>query len=84
MKSEGAKGETVLYLHVFDWPKDRKLRVPDFNGKLHAAKIQSATILGADSKLQVFSDGMNAVIEVPDAAPDEVDTVVKVRLDSER
>jgi len=60
-----------LYLHVFDWPKDGKLRVPIAN------KIRKAALLGG-GRLRVASSGSGAEISVPPEMPDKVATVVVV------
>lgn len=69
----GPNGTTILYLSVFDWPKDGKLRVPGLGNE-----VTSARVLGAVSKLDQKRDGSDVVVSVPAAAPDPIATVVKV------
>jgi alpha-L-fucosidase len=71
------KGST-LYLHVFDWPKDGKLRVPLKNNAKSAALLTVS-----DKKLSVTSEPERLVIEVPSAAPDAVDSVVALEIEGE-
>lgn len=71
-----AKGNTV-YLHVFQWPADRQLRVPGL-----ANKVLSAKLLGdASARLNVRRDGKDVVVTVPEGAPDEIASVVALTLD---
>jgi len=68
---------TILYLHVFDWPKDGKLFVPGLKNE-----IVNAYVLGEreHEKLSV-SNGDNGVsIFVPDAPPNELSSTIIVRI----
>lgn len=72
-----AKG-TTLYLHVFKWPSDGKLRVPLLNA---AAK---ASLLAAPGKdLPVTREGDALMISVPSRPLDPADTVVRLELGEE-
>lgn len=67
-----------LYLHVFDWPKDGKLRVP-----LQSA-AKTAYLLGdLGQKLTVAREAERVIVSVPIAAPDAVDSVVVLELGAE-
>jgi alpha-L-fucosidase len=69
------KGE-MLYLHVFDWPKDGKLVVPLSNKPL------KAYLLAAKDKGLEFSTGENGLtIQLPAAAPDKIASVIALELD---
>jgi alpha-L-fucosidase len=71
------KGD-LLYLHVFDWPKDGVLRVP----LLSDAK--SAWLLSApNAKLDVARGTDDLNIKVPMAAPDPSDSLVVLELDGD-
>jgi alpha-L-fucosidase len=71
------KGD-LLYLHVFNWPKDGILRVP----LLSDAK--SAWLLSApDAKLDVARGTDDLTIKVPATAPDPSDSVVVLQMDGE-
>jgi alpha-L-fucosidase len=69
-----------LYLHVFDWPSDGQLRVPGLGNK-----VQAAYLLADSEKrpLTTTRDDDDLTIEVPDAAPDKIDTVVVVEIQGE-
>ncbi|MHA4895964.1 alpha-L-fucosidase [Pedobacter sp. PWIIR3] len=66
-------GNSILYLHVFNWPKDGKLLLPGLSNSLTSAQLL------ADRKSLVFKkeDG-NVIINVPQNAPDETATVIKI------
>jgi alpha-L-fucosidase len=66
-------GDTRLFLHVFDWPKDSRLVVPGLSNE-----PVMATLL-ADPKhepLALARRGADVVILLPHEAPDRIDTVV--------
>lgn len=64
-----------LYLHVFEWPKDGKLRVP-----LNNVPKAAALLASPDQKLSVSRDKDRIVIEVPATPPDAVDTVITLEI----
>lgn len=63
-----------LYLHVFDWPKDRKLVAPPLAGK----KAMSAYLLADPNRaaLPVKESADGIEIQVPAEAPDAIASVV--------
>ncbi len=72
-KSDGQ--ETVLYLHVFDWPADGKLFVPGLRNE-----PKSAELLVSGKKLNAKKTAEGVVIEVPPAAPDAISTTIALRV----
>jgi alpha-L-fucosidase len=66
-------GTTRLYLHVFDWPSDGQLTIPDVAGKPLQAMLLDG---GKNKKLSVTQKEGAAVVSVPAAAPDAIATVV--------
>ena len=70
------KGGTV-YLHVFGWPADGKLRVPPLKNQVLGAKLLAQPA----GKLAVSREGGEVVIALPRRAPDEVASVVALELD---
>lgn len=69
--------DNVLYLHVFQWPADRRLRAPGLKNL-----VQSARLLGArGGPLRTSREGNGVVVELPAEAPDEVASVVALTLD---
>lgn len=66
-----------LYLHIFAWPKDSKIRVAVSN------KINRAYMLSDKTKqaLNVISDDKGCVITLPSTCPDPVDAVLVVELE---
>jgi alpha-L-fucosidase len=68
-----------LYLHVFEWPGDGTLTVPDFGGK----KVKRASLLSDTSKKVTFNEmsgGDANTISVPKDAPDAIDSVIAVEM----
>jgi alpha-L-fucosidase len=68
----GLFGKTTrLYLHVFDWPSDGKLLVPDLTNKPVAARLL------ADGTSLTFAASKEGIrIEIPAQAPDAIASVV--------
>lgn len=70
------KGST-LYLHVFNWPANGKLRVAGLQNIVHKAYL----LADRNKSLSTARDGDDIVINVPAEAPDEVASVVALQLD---
>jgi alpha-L-fucosidase len=67
-----------LYLHLFDWPKDGKLKVPIAN------KITGAFLLAdPNTPLPVTREKERSVILLPKFAPDNIASVVVIRFEGE-
>jgi alpha-L-fucosidase len=64
-----------LYLHVFEWPSDGKLRVPGLKNPVKSAKLLAGGVLEAKN------DGDDVLISVPEKAPDPLDTVLVVEIE---
>ena len=62
----------MLYLHVFDWPKDGKLILSGVNGKGKRANLLAEKHM----KLQITQSPEQIQIAVPTAAPDALDSVI--------
>ncbi len=71
-----AKDEN-LYVHVFQWPSDRRLRIPNIENKVRAARL----LASPNTLLDTQRDGSDLVISLPETAPDEVVSVVRLELD---
>ena len=68
---------SMLYLHVFQFPRDGKLRVPGLKNV-----VNSASILGVPGSTLAFTrEGDDVVLSLPAQAPDEVATVIALQLD---
>lgn len=70
------KGNTVLYLSVFDWPKDGKLKLAGLPNK-----ILGASMLATSAKLKASSQADGVIIQVPSKAVDQVATVIKLEVE---
>lgn len=71
LKADGQ--DSILYLHVFDWPKDGKLLVP---GLLSAPK--SANLVAGGEKLESTKTDAGVVVTLPASAPDAISSTVKL------
>jgi alpha-L-fucosidase len=69
------KGNTILYLSVFDWPADGKLTVPGLKNAVVSAKLLAG---GNTLKTDASADGL--VINVPEKAPDTIAAVIRVEV----
>ena len=65
----------VLFLHVFEWPKNGELVVPGLK-----SAVRSARLLAGGEALPVDSKGNDKLIHVPGVAPDSVASVIRVEL----
>ena len=67
-----------LYLHVFTWPTDGKLRVPLTSG------AKSAWLLGhPETKLALRAEPGRQIVSLPATAPDAINSVVVLELDGD-
>ncbi len=66
-----------LYLHIFGWPWDGKLKVPGVKNKVKRIHLLADPNRG---ELEFNQEGKDVVINVPDKAPDSVDTVVVLEM----
>jgi len=69
------KNNTILYLSVFDWPKDGRLLVPGLENKVLSAKILAT---GMTLKSSVTANDL--IVSVPATAPDQVASVIRIEL----
>jgi alpha-L-fucosidase len=70
---------TTLYFHVFEWPKDGKLRINGLKSLPASAQLLAS---GETLKFSAFSEGASngVIIEVPDQAPGGLVPVIKVNI----
>jgi alpha-L-fucosidase len=73
MKSK--KNKTILYLSVFDWPKDGYLEVPGLENKVVSAKM-----LGSGTRLKTRETQRGTVIGLPEMAPDTMASVIRLEI----
>jgi alpha-L-fucosidase len=67
-----------VYLHVFDWPENGTIELPSLD-----AKITEARLLQDAGTALAFNQGEDGVVlEGPAAAPDSVDTVIVLTVES--
>jgi len=70
-----SKGNTILYLHVFNWPKDGKLITPTL-----ANKITSVALLGSNEKIKAEAKNGAVEIKLPAASPNKIASVIKLEV----
>lgn len=70
-----ADGNTTLYLHVFDWPKDGNLFLPIGNA------VVSCKLLANDARtFETRTDVLGTTVKLTGAAPDQISSVVVLKL----
>lgn len=70
-----ADGKTRIYLHIFNWPSDGKLSVPNLPGKVLSAKL-----LADGKSVKVTESNGTATLSLPSTPPDKIATVVALDL----
>ncbi len=68
-----AGNDTILYLHVLDWPQDGKLTVPGLTNA-----VKSAELLAGGAKLSVEPSDAGPVLGLPATAPDAICSTIKL------
>ena len=76
-KRRGA--DTTLYLHVFDWPADRRLPLTCVGNEVRAARL----LAQPESRLEVAREVASLVITLPQRPPDPICSVVALELAGE-
>ncbi len=65
--------DTILYLHVLEWPKDGKLTVSGLK-----SPVKSAELLAVKTPVAVACSEKGLVLTVPATAPDEACTTIRL------
>jgi alpha-L-fucosidase len=68
-----AGDDTILYLHVLEWPTDGKLTVPGL-----ANPVKSAELLAGGAKLTIAKSDNGPVLVLPATAPDAICSTIKM------
>lgn len=74
-RKETAEG-TTLYLHVFDWPSDGRLVIPNLTNTVRQAKL-----LDGGQTLPTSSSDAGLVISTPGQAPDPIASVIVLQVE---
>ena len=61
-----------VFLHVFDWPQDGKLRVPSWGATVKKAYL----LTNPKARLEFSVDNASVVLQVPAKAPDAIASVI--------
>ena len=72
-KADGAN--TTLYLHVFDWPADGKLRVPGLDNA-----VRSAYVLDGKRSVAAVKDADGVLLTLPTTASDPISSTVVLKI----
>lgn len=72
-EKSGSDGNTILYLHVYNWPSNGQLSIPGLDNTIISAKL-----LANGKALTTAKQNNQVVVNVPAAALDENATVVKL------
>ena len=70
-----ADGQKLLYLHVFDWPQDGRLRLRGW-----WRSLKGASLLANGAPVEVKKDGTGWLLLLPQQQPDTICSVIKVVL----
>jgi alpha-L-fucosidase len=70
-------GNTLLYLHVFNWPADGKLSLHGLRNKAIGARLLTAP----QTALRVTREEDALIIDVPSESPDPYDVVIELDIE---
>ena len=76
VKAEAGAKTTKLYLHVFDWPKDRKIVLPGLGNPLGRAYL----LAKPKEDLVRARQESDVSISLPETAPDPIDSVAVLEI----
>jgi alpha-L-fucosidase len=68
-----AGDDTILYLHVLDWPADGRLKVPGLSNT-----VKSAELLAGGVKVAVEAAEGGPVLTLPGSAPDSICSTIRM------
>lgn len=66
---------TILYFHVFDWPKDGKLTIPGLKNELVSIRL-----LGSAESIKAKKEDGSVSIKLPDTAPNAIASVIRMEV----
>jgi alpha-L-fucosidase len=67
--------ETLLYLHVFDWPEDRTLQVTGLKNR-----VEQSYLLANRKSLETRQQDKSVVVSLPVSPPDPINSVVVLKV----
>lgn len=73
--SKTENGNTILYLSVFEWPKDQRLVIPDLKNE-----VSRAVLLATGKKLKIKKAEAGWVIDIPEKELHPAATVIKLEV----
>jgi len=66
--------DTTLYLHVFNWPQNRRLELPGLTNPVVGARLLAAP----EAAVRASATEAGIVLMLPEKAPDPIDSVVRL------
>jgi alpha-L-fucosidase len=72
--------KTILYLHVWNWPADGQLNLPNLKNQVAAAYLLKSSLFGRHMALKHTSDTDGVVITLPKTAPDKISSTVVLEI----
>ena len=72
--------KTTLYLHVWNWPTDGKLMVPQLKNHVVKAYLLKTNWMGRHEQLNVASAADGVVVSVPKDAPNKISSTVVLEI----
>ncbi|HZX10371.1 MAG TPA: hypothetical protein VFG01_05425, partial [Acidobacteriota bacterium] len=65
-----------IFLHIFEWPKNRTLEIPGLKDKVKSVYL----LENPETQLNIQYNETGAEIEIPDEAPDPYVSVIALEL----
>ena len=73
--AKAAGGDTILYLHVLDWPRDGRLMLPSLTNT-----VKSVALLDGGAPVAVEKSANGLVLVLPATVPDAVCSTLKLHI----
>ena len=68
--------KTILYLHVWNWPANGKLYLPNLKSQVAKAYVLKPGLFGSRKQLKFASDSDGLTLTLPKTAPDKISSTV--------
>lgn len=72
--------KTILYLHVWNWPADGQLNLPNLKNQVAAAYLLKSSLFGRHLALKHTSDSDGVIVTLPNTAPDKISSTVVLEI----
>ncbi|MCD6354305.1 MAG: alpha-L-fucosidase [Prolixibacteraceae bacterium] len=71
---ECTTGKNKLYLYIFDWPKNNKLKIPGLRNKI----VKAYPLAHSEKKIDFFSENGDKLLDLSPVSPDKNVTIIVV------